>query len=308
MLAIVAPGQGAQTPGFLTPWLEVPGVRRRLAAYSESAGLDLITLGTDADAETIRDTAVAQPLLTAAALVAAEVIFGDLAGPAIPAVVAGHSVGEFAAAALAGVLRPEEAVALVAERGRAMAEASAVTPTGMLAVLGGDPDEVAAALERHGLVAANHNGAGQVIAGGTTGQLDALRAAPPAGARLRPLAVAGAFHTPHMAPAAERLAAAARDLRPEDPRTPLLSNHDGTLVTSGAEYLRRLVVQVTSPVRWDACQDTLAGLGVTTLVELPPAGTLVNLARRALPGTTGHAVKTPADAGAVRELFAVETV
>ncbi|WP_119731326.1 ACP S-malonyltransferase [Thermomonospora amylolytica] len=297
MIVIASPGQGAQTPGFLQPWLDLPEVADRLARWSEVTGLDLVRYGTTADAEEIRDTAVAQPLLVSAALAAAAAL------GATADVVAGHSVGELAAAAIAGVLSPEDALRFARERGRAMAEASAVTETGMTAVLGGDPDEVLAAIDKHGLTPANINGAGQVVAAGTMERLARFADEPPARARLRPLSVAGAFHTEHMAPAVDRLAALAAELPAADPRVRLLSNRDGTVVTSGREYVDRLVAQVSSPVRWDACMATMRELGVTAIIELPPAGTLVGLARRELKGVATLALKTPDDLAAARELI-----
>ncbi|WP_083678370.1 ACP S-malonyltransferase [Nocardiopsis sp. CNR-923] len=303
MLVIVAPGQGAQVPGFLSPWLELPGVPEQFAAWSEVTGLDLVRYGTEADADEIRDTAVAQPLLVSAGLVAASAILGTLTtpSPALPAdralvdAVAGHSVGEFTAAAVAGVLSPHEALALVAERGQGMADAAARTETGMTAVLGGVREEVLQAIADAGLTPANDNGSGQIVAAGTTGQLAAFAEDPPARARLRPLSVAGAFHTEHMAPAVERVRAAAAPLTPQDPTVRLLSNADGAVVKRGADYLDRLVSQISSPVRWDSCTQTLADLGVTALIELTPAGTLTGLARRALRGVETLAVKTPDD-------------
>jgi [acyl-carrier-protein] S-malonyltransferase len=307
VLAIVCPGQGSQTPGFLAPWLDVPGVPERLRWLSAVAGIDLVAHGTTSDAETIRDTAVAQPLIVAAGLVALPAVLpGTVREPqdaaAVADAVAGHSVGELTAAALAGVLTAEQALVLVRERGRAMADASAVTPTGMSAVLGGNTEEVATAIEEHGLTAANRNAAGQVVAAGTLEQLAALAAAPPARARIVPLQVAGAFHTAHMAPAVDVLAGYARAITPRDPRTRLLSNADGAVVPTAGDALRRIVDQVSSPVRWDACSATLAGLGVTGLLELPPAGTLAGLAKRALPGVEIVALKTPDDLPAAREL------
>jgi [acyl-carrier-protein] S-malonyltransferase len=213
-------------------------------------------------------------------------------------------VGEVTAAAITGVLSGEQAIVLVRERGRAMAAASAVTPTGMSAVLGGNPDEVAAALREHGLTAANINGAGQVVAAGTLEQLAALAAAPPARTRVVPLHVAGAFHTRHMAPAVEVLAELARPLSPRPPATTLLSNADGAAVTDGEQVLARLVNQVSNPVRWDLCMAAMAERGVTAVLELPPAGTLVGLAKRALPGVALAALKTPDDLPAARELVA----
>ncbi|KRB45107.1 ACP S-malonyltransferase [Terrabacter sp. Root181] len=305
MLAIVCPGQGSQTPGFLAPWLELDGVREQLTALGRAAGHDLVAHGTESDAETIKDTAVAQPLIVAAGLVTASALFAshaELAGTG--AVLAGHSVGELTATALAGVVTDEQAISLVATRGRAMAEASAVTPTGMAAVLGGDPDEVLAALEAHGLTPANINGAGQVVAAGTLEQVEALRGAPPAKARVIPLQVAGAFHTSHMSPAVDALAAAAEDVTPSAPTLRLLSNADGATVADGPDALDRLVRQVSNPVRWDRCMETMLALGVTGLVELAPAGTLVGLAKRAMPGVETLAVKTPDDLEAARTLVA----
>lgn len=306
MLAIVCPGQGSQTPGFLSPWLELDGVRARLEALGDAAGLDLVAHGTESDADTIKDTAIAQPLIVAAGLVTAGALLpGDSALSTTGSVLAGHSVGEFTATALAGVVSGEQAIQLVATRGRAMAEASAVTPTGMAAVLGGDPDDVLATIEQRGLTAANVNGAGQVVAAGTLEQIDALRADPPAKARVIPLQVAGAFHTRHMTPAVEALAAAAADLSPTDPTLTLLSNADGRAVTDGADVVTRLVRQVSNPVRWDQCMATLVDLGVTGLLELAPAGTLVGLAKRAMAGVETVALKTPDDLDAARAL--VET-
>ncbi|MGP3929699.1 ACP S-malonyltransferase [Nonomuraea sp. KM88] len=297
MLVLVAPGQGAQTPGFLAPWLELPGLADRLGSWSEVAGVDLIAQGTTAGADEIRDTAVAQPLLVAAALASAEAL------GAAPDVVAGHSVGEFAAAALAGVLTPEQALSLIRDRAQAMAKAAAITETGMTAVLGGVEEEVLAAIDRHGLTAANINGAGQIVAGGTLEQLAAFKADPPARARLISLSVAGAFHTAHMATAVESLREAARNVTPADPRVTLLSNFDGRPVATGAEFVERLVQQVSSPVRWGACMETMSGLGVTGIIELLPGGTLTGLAKRALRGVRTVALKTPDDLDAARELI-----
>ncbi|MFB4265415.1 ACP S-malonyltransferase [Nonomuraea sp. GTA35] len=297
MLVLVAPGQGAQTPGFLTPWLELPGLADRLGSWSEVAGIDLVAYGTTAGADEIRDTAVAQPLLVAAALAAAEAL------GATPDLLAGHSVGEFAAAALAGVLTPEQALRLVRERAQAMAKAAAVTETGMTAVLGGVAEEVLAGIDKHGLTPANINGAGQIVAGGTLEQLAAFKEDAPARARLIPLSVAGAFHTHHMAPAVESLREAAWNVVPADPRITLLSNSDGQAVATGAEFLQRLVNQVSNPVRWDACMETMAGLGVTKMIELLPGGTLTGLAKRGLRGVQTVALKTPDDLDAARELI-----
>ncbi|MGO0577521.1 ACP S-malonyltransferase [Ornithinimicrobium panacihumi] len=305
MLVIVAPGQGSQSPGFLSPWLELPGARAQLEALSETADLDLVAHGTVSDAETIKDTAVAQPLIVGAGLLTLRALLGDAPDSMAPvAATAGHSVGELTAAAAAGVLTTDEAMTLVRERGRGMAEAAALTPTGMSAVLGGDPDEVVATLERHGLTPANMNGAGQVVAAGTMEQLAALTDDPPARARVIPLQVAGAFHTHHMQPAVERLARHAADITPRDPGTVLVSNADGQPVASGTDALARLVNQVSNPVRWDLTMETFSSMGVTGLIELAPAGTLVGLAKRGLKGVQTVALKTPDDLEAARQLVA----
>jgi [acyl-carrier-protein] S-malonyltransferase len=294
VLIIVAPGQGAQTPGFLSPWLEDPQFAERLQWLSAVAGMDLAHYGTVADAETIRDTAVAQPLLVAASLVSAVALFphpADAFGRI--GAVAGHSVGELAAAAGARAISAEQAMVLVRERGKAMAKAAAATPTGMTAILGGDAEEVQAALTQHGLTAANVNAEGQVVAAGTLEQLAALAADPPARARLMPLSVAGAFHTEHMAGAVGALGTLAAAVSTHDPRMPLISNRDGKVVHDGRDVVRRIVTQVASPVRWDLCMETMRDLGVTGLLEMPPAGTLAGIAKRALPGVETFALKTP---------------
>jgi [acyl-carrier-protein] S-malonyltransferase len=294
VLVIAAPGQGAQSPGFLTPWLEEPHFADRLRWLSAVGGLDLVHFGTEADAETIRDTAVAQPLLVASSMIAALSLFphpADAFGRI--GAVAGHSVGEIAAAAGAGVISAEQAMVFVRERGRAMATASATTPTGMTAVLGGDRDDILATLDRFGLTAANDNGPGQIVAAGTMEQLQQLADEPPAKARLVPLSVAGAFHTSHMRPAVDVLAKLARAMSTRDTRTRLISNRDGQVVHNGQDVLQRLVSQVSTPVRWDLCMQAMVDLGVTGLLEMPPAGTLTGIARRQLKGVETFALKTP---------------
>lgn len=294
MLAIVAPGQGAQTPGFLAPWLAEPRFADRLNWLSTVAGIDLAHYGTQADAETIRDTAIAQPLLVAAGLLTALELFPQpAAGFRRTSVAAGHSVGEITAAAAVGVLSAEQAMVFVRERGTQMAAASAVRPTSMMAVIGGDPDEVQAAIAAAGLTAANNNGSGQVVAAGTVEQLAELQANPPAKARVIQLSVAGAFHTVHMEPAVAHLARLSKAITTHDPRTRLLSNADGQVVQSGREYLARLVAQVANPVRWDLCLATMADIGVTGLLELPPAGTLTGIAKRNLKGVELFSLNTP---------------
>jgi [acyl-carrier-protein] S-malonyltransferase len=305
VLAVVAPGQGSQVPGFLTPWLELPHFEDRMKWLGTVAGIDLIAHGTTSDEDTIRDTAVAQPLIVGAGMVSLLNLFPH-PGEAFSkvAVGAGHSVGEITAAAAAHVISAEQAMVLVRERGNAMAAASAVTPTGMSAVLGGERDEVIARLSQHGLTPANENGAGQIVAAGTIEQLAALETDPPAGARVRPLSVAGAFHTKHMASAVGILAQHAKAISTHDARLRILSNADGTVVQDGREVLKRLVTQVSNPVRWDLCMQTMLDLGVTGLIELPPAGTLVGLAKRAMPGVECVSLKTPEDMPAALDLIA----
>ena len=303
VLAIVCPGQGSQTPGFLAPWLELPSVEGQLATLSEIAGIDLKAHGTTSDEETIKDTAVAQPLIVAAGLVAAKSLF-DVELNTLPVILAGHSVGEITASALAGVLTEAEAMTFVRERANSMAAAAAVTPTGMSAVVGGDPAEVLAAIEAAGATPANVNGAGQTVAAGTFEQLKALAENPPAKARVIPLKVAGAFHTSHMAPAVSSLEALKPSLSPQNPAVPLLSNYDGKEVTEGTAAVESLIAQVSRPVRWDQCMETLVARGVTGVIELAPAGTLAGLAKRGMPGVKTVAVKTPDDLSAALALFA----
>ena len=302
MLAVLSPGQGSQKPGFLSPWLDLPGAETRLRSWSALAGVDLLHLGTRAGADEIKDTARTQPLLVAAALLAGEQLPMQQVG-----LVAGHSVGELGAAALAGVLPAEAAINLAGVRGREMAAACALEPTGMSAVLGGDPDEVVAVLESYGLYPANRNGSGQIVAAGAQDALAKLAAEPPAKARIIPLPVAGAFHTPYMAPAETALGAIAGGVTVADPQRILLSNLDGASVGGGREMLERLVRQVTAPVRWDLCMRTLKELGVTGVVELPPAGTLAGLVKRELKGDGAPEIvtlNTPDDLSAARDMIA----
>jgi [acyl-carrier-protein] S-malonyltransferase len=302
VLAVLSPGQGSQKPGFLSPWLDLTGAEARLRWWSALAGVDLIHLGTKADAEEIKDTARTQPLLVAAALLAAEHLPLYDVG-----LVAGHSVGELGAAALAGVLPPEAAITLAGVRGREMAAACALEPTGMSAVLGGDPDEVLAVIDKLGLYPGNRNGAGQIVAAGARDALVKLAEEPPAKARIVALQVAGAFHTPYMAPAEHALAAVAGGVTVADPARIIVSNLDGSAVMYGREMLQRLVRQVTAPVRWDLCMKTLHDLGVTGIIELPPAGTLAGLIKRELKGEGAPEIVTlnaPDDLPAARDLIA----
>lgn len=306
MLAFLAPGQGSQTPGMLAPWLELPGAADRLATWSQISGLDLARLGTTATAEEITDTAVTQPLVVAATLLAYE----ELTKRGVPAtaetIVAGHSVGEIAAYAIAGVISADDAVKLAATRGAEMAKACAIEPTGMSAVLGGDEAEVLARLESLDLVPANRNAAGQIVAAGAVAALEKLAEDPPAKARVRQLATAGAFHTHYMASALDAYSAAAQSVTTAEPTATLLSNADGRPVASAADAMEKLVSQLTKPVRWDLCtatmRDRFSGAERAGIVEFPPAGTLVGIAKRELKGTPTRAVKAPADLDGLDEL------
>jgi len=292
---------------MLAPWLELPGAGERIGQWSEAAELDLRRLGTTADADEIKDTAVTQPLVVALSLLVFEQLVGRVELPA-DLVTAGHSVGELTAAAIAGVLDGDDAVALAAARGREMAAACATEPTGMAAVLGGDQDEVLAALAELGLDPANRNATGQIVAAGPRAALDQLEAQPPQRTRITRLAVAGAFHTGYMAPARAALAERAASISVRDPRYTLLSNADGTPVRTGAEVLRRLVAQVTAPVRWDACMTTMREHGVTVTVELPPGRTLTGMIKRELRGMTTLAIKQPEDLDTAADLVTRQTV
>lgn len=303
MIALLAPGQGSQTPGMLSPWLDDPAAEENVDAWSEAIGLDLRRLGTTAEADEIKDTAVTQPLVVATALLAAARLGAHVSLPG-SAPIAGHSVGELAAAAVAGVLTTDAAVALAAVRGREMAAACALEPTGMSALLGGNADDVLARLSELGLDPANMNGAGQIVAAGTLSALESLGENPPERSRVKALPVAGAFHTRFMAPAEAAVREHAAGIDPVDPARPLLSNADGTVVSSGAEALLRLVSQVTRPVRWDLCMSTLREKEVTAVIELPPAGALVGLVKRELKGTATLALKTPDDLDAAAAMIA----
>ena len=285
MRALVCPGQGSQKKGFLSPWLEIEGVREHLERLSEAAGIDLIHYGTEAEEETIKDTAIAQPLIVAAGIVTGRLALRELDGEEL--IFAGHSVGEITAAALAGVLSDEDAMRFVRVRANGMAEAAAASPTGMAAVLGGVEENVREAIDAAGLVAANSNGGGQIVAAGPIPAIEAFAANPPARARVIPLKVAGAFHT-------------AASLQVSDPTSALLTNRDGSAVASGEEFVKTLVSQVTSPVRWDLCMATLLEREVAGIIEVAPAGTLVGLAKRAMRGVPGTSINTPEDLASLK--------
>jgi [acyl-carrier-protein] S-malonyltransferase len=299
VLAIIAPGQGAQTPGFLTTWLEDESLRDLLATWSENIQLDLAHLGITAQAEEIRDTANAQPLIVAAGLLGMKALGSNFSF----ALTAGHSVGEITSAAIAGVLSSDHAMTLVRERGLVMAVAAGQSHTGMSAVLGGEREAVLAAIAALDLVAANDNGSGQIVAAGDLASLALLNENPPAGARVRALSVAGAFHTHYMQSAVSKLADFAQTLPAKNPTITLLSNKDGEVVTTASETLKRIVNQIANPVRWDLCMNKMGELGVTAVIEVPPAGTLVGLIKRALPEVETVALKSPADLDRARDLI-----
>jgi [acyl-carrier-protein] S-malonyltransferase len=299
MLALLFPGQGSQTPGMLTPWIN-DETQKLIDTWSLHIDLDLARLGTTAAAEEIKDTANAQPLIVAAGLLGANALKLSKF-----AVVAGHSVGEITAAGISGVLSPAHALELVRQRGIAMAKAASQVETGMAAVLGGERSEVLASISKFELVPANDNGAGQIVAAGSLEQIDKLIENPPAGARVRSLAVAGAFHTHYMQSAVSHVAEIANKIQISEPNTQLLSNKDGSVVTSGVDAINRIVNQIANPVRWDLCMESLVQLGITGAIEFPPAGTLVGLLKRATPTIETFALKTPADLAAAKE-FAIK--
>lgn len=265
-------------------------------------GLDLISHGTVSDAETIRDTAVAQPLIVAAGLLTLSALFADGRRSKISGV-AGHSVGEITAAVAAEILTPADAMTLVRERGAAMADAATASETGMSAVIGADEAELLDRLTELGLEPANYNGGGQIVVAGELTALASLAENPPTKSRVIPLQVAGAFHTRFMAPARGQLREVASGITTQDPSMRIWTNNDGSEVTTGAAFIDLLVAQVSSPVRWDKTMDALAAAGVTGVIEIAPAGALVGLAKRGLKGIPTVAVKTPDDLPAAYEMI-----
>jgi len=297
VLAIIAPGQGSQTPGMLTNWIQDPVLKKLIATWSNAIGLDLLHLGTNADADEIKDTANAQPLIVATSLLGAHA----LAMKNLLFITSGHSVGELAAAALSGAISEIDALRIVRTRGIEMAKAAAASTAGMSAVLGGDRAEVLSAIAALDLVAANDNGAGQIVAAGDLGSLLQLGENPPAGARVRALAVAGAFHTPFMQPAVEPLRALTSSIATQNVLIQVISNKDGQVIKDGTEVLNRIVNQIANPVRWDLCIETMKSMGITGVIELPPAGTLVGLLKRAASEIETFALKSADDLDAARE-------
>ncbi|MEN9753520.1 MAG: hypothetical protein RL670_1211 [Actinomycetota bacterium] len=305
MIVVVCPGQGSQTPGFFEPWLEIPEFRKSIESMAKSSGIDLIEHGTKSDADTIRDTAIAQPLIVSASVASFEALTeGKSATEAGIHSVAGHSVGEIAAAVISGVFSSDQGISFVKERGQSMAAAANLEPTSMAAVLGGEQSEVEAALAALDLEPANYNGSGQIVAAGSKSGIEALAANPPAGSRVIALQVAGAFHTRYMSPAVTRLGEFAASLDVANPTISLWSNARGNLVTSGSDFLKSLISQVSSSVRWDLCMQAMIDHGVTALIEMSPAGTLAGLAKRGMPGVETLALKTPDNLDAARTLIA----
>lgn len=308
MLAIVCPGQGAQTPGFFTPWLEVYEFKSAIESMQAASGIDLLKHGTESDADTIRDTAIAQPLIVSASIASSQALLaGSSAASSNIFGVAGHSVGEIAAATIAGVFDAETAIKFVQVRGNEMAKAAALETTSMAAILGGEQGDVEAALSKLDLEPANYNGGGQIVAAGSAAGIDALKAAPPTGTRVVPLQVAGAFHTRFMKPAVAALSDYAAAVATSDPAIKLWTNAGGRQIESGSEYLQLLVNQVSSPVRWDLCMQAMVAARVTAMIEVSPAGTLVGLAKRSMPGVETLALKSPENLDAARELIAAHS-
>jgi [acyl-carrier-protein] S-malonyltransferase len=301
MICIAAPGQGSQAPGFLNPWLEIPVFKEQIEKASAVLGIDLVHYGTVADADAIRDTKIAQPLIVAGGIASYLTLRSSLGEALVVSATAGHSVGEITAAYVSGIFDADNALRFVQRRGSEMADAAALEQSSMAAVVGGEIDAVLSHLESVGLFAANYNGAGQVVAAGSKVLIDALVANPPAGSRVIALQVAGAFHTSYMEPARLPLATFAKELSVEDPQISIWTNNDGSLVESGQKYLDLMVNQVSNPVRWDKTMESMEGANVSVMVELLPAGALSGIAKRAMPNTVAIALKTPADLDKVAE-------
>ena len=302
MIVIACPGQGSQTPGFMNPWLELDVYAQAIDEMSSASGVDLRKHGTESDADTIRDTSIAQPLIVAAS-VASYAALLSVAPDFVPGAIAGHSVGEIAAATIAGIFDIEQGIRFVTARGKAMAAAAALESTSMAAVIGGDWDVVSTALDSLGLSPANYNGGGQVVVAGSTAAITELAANAPTGSRVIPLQVAGAFHTKFMQPAVASLREHAATLTVNDPNVSILTNKDGSTVASGSDYLELLINQVSNPVRWDLCMDSLSAAGASAVIELSPAGALVGLAKRGMSGVATLAIKTPENLAAATELI-----
>lgn len=303
MIGIACPGQGSQAPGFLGPWLELAEFKESIDTSSEILGIDLIHFGTVADAEEIRDTKIAQPLIVAAGIASFKSLQKRFGDELTIASTAGHSVGEITAAWVAGILNQAAALQFVNKRGQEMALAAALQSSSMAAVVGGEPEAVLEYLAAFDLTAANYNGKGQIVAAGASEKIARLTENPPAGTRVVGLQVAGAFHTSFMEPAKAPLAEFAQTLTVANPRMLIWTNADGSQVDSGAEFLELLVNQVSNPVRWDKTMDSMVSAGVEVLIELLPGGTLSGIAKRSMPNTVAIAIKTPDDLDKVAEVL-----
>jgi [acyl-carrier-protein] S-malonyltransferase len=301
MICIACPGQGSQAPGFLEPWLEIPAFKQSIEQSSATVDLDLIHFGTAANAEAIRDTKIAQPLIVAAGIASYQALRNKLGDSLKVSATAGHSVGEITAAFVSGIFDSQTALKFVQRRGIEMANAAALSPSSMAAVVGGDSEVVLAHLDSVGLFAANYNGAGQIVAAGATDLVSNLVSSAPAGSRVIQLQVAGAFHTSFMEPARPSLKEFATDLKVLDPAISIWSNSNGQLVESGQMFLDLMVNQVSNPVRWDKTMESMTSANVSVMIELLPGGALSGIAKRAMPNTVAIALKTPADLDKVAE-------
>jgi [acyl-carrier-protein] S-malonyltransferase len=296
VIIIACPGQGSQTPGFLEPWLEDRSARIWLESVSERIDIDLVQHGTVSDAETIRSTEIAQPLIVAAGILAWDQLRERLVLRDTDRIAfAGHSVGEITAAYASGVFDADTAIQFVSTRARAMQRCAEATPTGMAAVLGGDPQEVVSHLEKLDLAPANYNGGGQIVAAGTLNDLERLKENPPEKARVMPLRVAGAFHTHFMEPARDDLAGLRQEFVAHTPGADLYTNRDGTKISSGDEFVDSLISQIANPVRWDKCMESFVADDAHGLVELAPAGALTGLAKRGMRGVPSNKLDSPND-------------
>ena len=295
MIALTCPGQGSQTPGFLSSWLELPKFKSEIDKYSAVLDMDLTHYGTKADADEIKDTRIAQPLIVAASMASYAVLVDALGERSAFSAVAGHSVGEITAAYICGILDTESSLKFVKARGEQMARAAGLEASSMAAVVGGDQELVLGTLADLGLFAANYNGKGQIVAAGSAAKIQELIQSPPAGTRVVGLAVAGAFHTSFMESAKDELTSLATSLNTSNPDLIIWTNSDGSSIEHGDKFLELLINQVSKPVRWDKTMDSMSLAGVTKIIELLPGGTLTGIAKRSMPGVDTLALKNPED-------------
>ena len=295
MLAVVAPGQGSQSVGMLSPWVTDSKDKELVDSWSSLISVDLLKLGQSGNSEEIKSTDNAQLLIFITSILSSLNL--DLKNAKDQSIIfAGHSVGEFAAYSIAGTFEVDQALKIVARRGQSMlAATNAFSKTGMSAVLGGNNDEVISYLREFNLIPANINSNGQIIAAGTLENLDRLANTPPAGTRVRPLEVSAAFHTKYMEPAISRFKEIFRDLNTNSPSQIILSNKNGEELNKSTDIIENLINQVISPVRWDLCQAKMVELGVTGMLELAPGGTLCGIAKKEIPSVETFAIKSPED-------------